>query len=318
MKKYLVTGGAGFIGVNLVKSLLVQGHSVRVIDNLATGSLCNVMPFLNDIEFIEGDIRDLQTLSRIMKSIDVVLHQAALPSVPRSIVDPLASNDVNVTGSLNVLVAARDAGVRRVVIASSSSVYGDSSLLPKTETMPANPLSPYAVSKLAVEQYCHIFTQIYGLPTVVLRYFNVFGPHQDPNSQYSAVIPKFIMMMLRGEPPLIHGNGHQTRDFTYVDNVVSANLLASETDHDISGCFNVASGERVSLLQLVAKLNQIVGTSLSPEHKEIRTGDVEHSQGNIDKICMGLGYEPKVKFDEGLRQTVDFFRTSVFEAKFHD
>ena len=226
------------------------------------GACRNVEHLLPDIEFIEGDIRSPDVVRRAVAGVDVVLHQAALPSVPRSVADPLASNEVNVTGTLNVLVAARDAGVRRVVFASSSSVYGNSPTLPKVETMPADPLSPYAVSKLAGERYCLSFAEVYGLPAIALRYFNVFGPRQDPASEYAAVIPKFIAAMLRGERPTIYGDGTQSRDFTYIANVVAANLLAAEAPAEISGFFNVACGERISLLELVAQLNRILGTDL--------------------------------------------------------
>jgi UDP-glucose 4-epimerase len=241
----------------------------------------------------------------------VVLHQAALPSVPRSVADPLSSNEVNVTGTLNVLVAARDAGVQRVVAASSSSVYGNSLTLPKVEMMPVEPLSPYAVSKLATERYCQSFTQVYDLPTVALRYFNVFGPRQDPSSQYSAVIPKFIGIMLTGERPTIYGDGRQTRDFTYIDNVVAANLLAAEAPAQISGYFNVACGDRISLLDLIAALNSILGTELSALHGPARSGDVQDSQAGIEKIKQTLGFSPVVTFDEGLARTVDFLREEL-------
>lgn len=307
MQTYLVTGGAGFIGANLVKALLRQGKTLRVVDNLATGRLENIAPFLDDVEFIRADIRDLAAVREAVAGMDVVLHQAALPSVPRSVADPLTTNEVNVTGTLNVLIAARDAGVQRIVAASSSSVYGNSAALPKVETMPVEPLSPYAVSKLATECYCQAFTQVYGLPTVALRYFNVFGPRQDPSSYYSAVIPKFIGMMLRGERPTIYGDGLQSRDFTYVDNVVVANLLAAESPPAISGYFNVACGDRISLLALVEKLNAILGTALVAEHAPPRPGDVKDSQADIEKVREALIFVPLVSFDEGLSRTVDFF-----------
>jgi UDP-glucose 4-epimerase len=308
VQTYLVTGGAGFVGSNLVAALLRQGKTVRVLDNLATGRLENIEPFLADIDFIEDDIRDLDAVRRAVVGIDVVLHQAALPSVPRSVADPLTSNEVNITGTLNVLVAARDASARRVVAASSSSVYGNSTALPKVESMPVEPLSPYAVSKLATERYCQSFTHVYGLPTIALRYFNVFGPCQDPASQYSAVIPKFIGLMLAGERPTVHGDGCQTRDFTYIDNVVAANLLAAEAQTQVAGYFNVACGDRIALLELVSKLNRILGIDLAARHGPARPGDVQDSQAGIDKIRQALGFAPVVSFNEGLIRTVEFFR----------
>ena len=265
LQTYLVTGGAGFIGSHLVDALLRDGKQVRVLDNLATGKIDNLRETLDAIDFIEGDVRDAAVVAGATRGVDVVLHQAALPSVPRSIQDPIATNDVNVNGTLNVLLAARDAGVKRVVVASSSSVYGNSPTLPKVETMPVEPLSPYAVSKLAQERYAQAFTEVYGLPTISLRYFNVFGPRQDPTSQYSAVIPKFISMMLQGKRPTIYGDGTQSRDFTYIDNVVRANLLAAEAPKSVNGYFNIACGERYSLLQLVETLNELLGTNLEPE-----------------------------------------------------
>ncbi len=308
MHTYLVTGGAGFIGTNLVKALLAHGKRVRVLDNLATGRFDNMAPFLSDIEFIAGDIRDAACVRRAMAGIDVVLHQAALPSVPRSVADPLTTHEVNVGGTLNVLIAARDAKVQRVVAASSSSVYGNSAVLPKVETMPVEPLSPYAVSKLATERYCQAFTHVYGLPTMSLRYFNVFGPYQDPTSQYSAVIPTFIALMLQGTCPTLHGDGTQSRDFTYVDNVVVANLLAAEAPASMSGYFNVACGERISLLDLVKKLNQVLGTTITANHGPRRSGDVNDSQADIQKIRHELHFAPIIAFDEGLLRTVTFFR----------
>lgn len=304
MQNYLVTGGAGFIGSNLVEHLLQRGKRVRVLDNLATGRLQNLAHLRADIEFVEADIRDLPMLRLAVAGMDVVLHQAALPSVPRSVKDPLTSNEVNVTGTLNVLVAARDADVRRVVVASSSSVYGNTPTLPKIETMPTAPLSPYAVSKLATETYCASFTNVYGLPTIALRYFNVFGPNQDPNSFYAAVIPKFITLMMEGQQPVINGDGLQSRDFTYVENVVQANMLAAEAPAQISGAFNVACGERYSLLSLVGHLNTILGTAITPHHVEAARGDVRASLASIEAISQQLGYKPTISFSEGLRRTV--------------
>lgn len=305
--KYLVTGGAGFIGSHLVEELLGRGHSVRVIDNFATGKRENLLPFMDRIELIEGDIRSYHIVREAVDGVDIILHQAALPSVPRSVRDPITSNEVNTVGTLNMLQAARDAGVRRVVYASSSSVYGDNPELPKRESMTPNPLSPYAVSKLAGENYCRVFSRIYGLETVTLRYFNVFGPRQDPNSQYSAVIPKFITMMQRGDTPLIHGDGGQSRDFTYVANVVEANLLAATVDCEPGRVMNCACNERVTLNELIGKINVLLGTSVVPQHSAARTGDIRHSLADIALITSQLGYTPRVRFDEGLERTVRAF-----------
>jgi nucleoside-diphosphate-sugar epimerase len=311
MRMYLVTGGAGFIGSHLVEALLEQGQHVRVLDNLSTGRISNIEHLLPDIEFIQGDIRSPEVVRRAVEGVDVLLHQAALASVPRSVADPLASHDVNVTGTLNLLVAARDAGVQRVVFASSSSVYGNSPRLPKVETMSADPLSPYAVSKLAGERYCLSFAQVYGLPAIALRYFNVFGPRQDPASEYAAVIPKFIMAMLHGDQPTIYGDGTQSRDFTYVTNVVAANLLAAEAPATISGFFNVAWGTRISLLDLVADLNRILGANLPARHAPPRSGDVLHSQADITKIQAALGFTPTVIFAQGLTCTVEYLQQHI-------
>ncbi|MGI8587075.1 MAG: SDR family oxidoreductase [Chloroflexia bacterium] len=310
MRNYLITGGAGFIGSNLVEALLRSGKAVRVLDNLETGYMANLERFNGEIEFIEADLRDADAVRRAVAGMDVVLHQAALVSVPRSVADPLNANEVNVTGTLNVLLAARDAGVSRVVIASSSSVYGDSPTLPKVETMVVEPISPYGVSKLAAERYCTAFTAVYGLPTVALRYFNVFGPRQDPQSAYAAVIPRFLTAMLHGNAPTIYGDGRQSRDFTYIDNVVEANLLAAEAPAEVSGYFNVACGDRISLLELVAHLNAILGTDLAPVYEAPRAGDVRDSQADITKIGDALGYTPVVPFGEGLARTVEYFKGS--------
>ncbi len=308
---YLVTGGAGFIGSHIVEELVRRRERVRVLDNFSTGRRENLAPFLEHVELVEGDLRDLSTVRRVAEGVDYILHQAALPSVPRSIADPLASNDSNVTGTLHLLIAARDAGVKRVVYASSSSVYGDNPTLPKREDMSPAPKSPYAVSKLAGEYYCRVFAQAYGLETVCLRYFNVFGPRQDPASQYAAVIPKFITALLRDEPPTIYGDGHQSRDFTYVSNVVRANLLAA-TAPDVSGrVFNVACGERYTVLDLVAVLTEILGTHITPVHTAPRPGDVRHSLADITAAREALGYRVEVNFHEGLRRTVAWYREHI-------
>ena len=306
---YLVTGGAGFIGSHLVDELVRREQRVKVLDDLSTGRLENLTRALDDIELIEGDIRDQSTVRAAMDGVDYVLHQAALPSVPRSVADPLTTNEVNVTGTLNVLLAARDAQVKRVVVASSSSVYGNSPSLPKREDMPANPLSPYAVSKLAGESYCLAFHEVYGLPTVALRYFNVFGPRQDPTSQYSAVIPKFIAAALRDEPLTIYGDGKQSRDFTYVSNVVAANLLACESLQVIGQVLNASCGERYTLLDLVSQMEPFFpGKDLRVDHLDPQPGDVRHSQADIQKARRLLGYEPLVDFEEGLAKTVKFVK----------
>jgi UDP-glucose 4-epimerase len=308
MDRYLVTGGAGFIGSHLVETLLREGQQVRVFDNFSTGSEHNLAPFAGDVELVRGDIRDLDAVRQAVAGVDVVLHQAALPSVQRSVQDPLTANDVNVNGTLNMLVAARDASARRVVFASSSSVYGDSPSLPKVEDMPTDPLSPYAVSKLAGERYCMVWSNVYGLPTVALRYFNVFGPRQDPRSDYAAVIPRFATAMLAGRAPAIYGDGQQSRDFTYIANVVGANLAAARAPSDISGFYNVACGERISLLDLVDAINELLGTNIKALHEAQRAGDVRHSQASIDKIGAELGWKPAIDFATGLQYTVDSFR----------
>ncbi|HEY0071795.1 MAG TPA: SDR family oxidoreductase [Chloroflexia bacterium] len=310
MALYLVTGAAGFIGSNIVEELLKRGESVRALDNLATGRRSNIEPFLDSIEFVEGSITDDAHLAKAMRGADYVLHQAALPSVPRSVEDPLSAHEANATGTLKVLMAARDAGVKRVVYASSSSVYGESPTLPKREDMPTEPLSPYAVNKLTGEEYCKVFTRIYGLPTVALRYFNVFGPRQDPKSQYAAAIPGIASRMLRGERPILYGDGEQTRDFTYVQNVVSANLLACQRDEAIGLAMNVATGERISLLELVSILNEVLGTDIEPEFAPPRAGDVKHSLADISLAERALGYRVEVGFKEGLARTVEALRRS--------
>ncbi|MFC2081644.1 SDR family oxidoreductase [Candidatus Bipolaricaulota bacterium] len=309
-ERVLVTGGAGFIGSNLVTSLLEEGRDVRVLDDFSTGHRENLIKVASEIELIEGDIRDLAAVQRAMGGVDVVFHQAALASVPRSVKDPIASNEVNVTGTLNILVAAKEAGARRVVYAASSSAYGENPELPKHEGMTPDPLSPYAVSKFAAEQYCRVFYRVYGLETVALRYFNVFGPRQDPNSQYSAVIPLFIGWLQRGEAPRIEGDGEQTRDFTFIENVVRANLLAAETPNVGGEVFNVACNERISINELAAKLAQLIrpDAPIAPIHGEARPGDVKHSLACIDKARQLLGYEPAVGFEEGLKRTVEWFQ----------
>ena len=310
MSTYLVTGGAGFIGSNIVGELLQRGHSVRIIDDFSTGREENIKDFLSQVELIEGDIRNHDSVERAVKGADYILHQAALASVPRSIADPEATNQVNVQGTLNLLDAARKNSVKRFVYASSSSVYGDSEELPKVETMPSNPKSPYAVSKLAAEWYCRVYSGIYKLPTVSLRYFNVFGPKQDPNSQYSAVIPLFIKALLRGEQSTIFGDGEQSRDFTYIENVVNANLLACEADVNGGEVFNIACGTRYTLNELYNKLKELIGADVEPIFEPTRSGDVKHSQANIDQISSALQYRISVEFDKGLERTVHWYQQS--------
>jgi len=308
---YLVTGGAGFIGSNLVEALLQQGHTVRVLDNFSTGKRENLAPFHHRIDLLEGDLTVLDDVRRAVQDVEVVFHQGAIPSVPKSIADPLASHEANVTGTLNVLIAAREMGVRRVVFASSSSVYGDQNPhLAKTEAMNPCPISPYGVAKLAAEHYCRVFHAVYGLETVALRYFNVFGPRQDPASMYAAVIPRFITALLAGQPPIIYGDGEQTRDFTYVGNVVQANLLAATAPAEqVAGeVFNVAMGRQTSLNVLVEMLRHIIGSEVSPLYDAPRPGDIRHSRADISKARRCLEYEPHISLDEGLRLTVEWYR----------
>jgi UDP-glucose 4-epimerase len=307
MEACLVTGGAGFIGSHLVEALLARGRHVRVLDNFSTGDPANLAAVRDDVEVIDGDITDRTALTAALRGVAVVFHQAALASVPRSVADPAATHEACATGTLNVLLAARDAGVRRVVYAASSSAYGNSARLPKRESDSTAPLSPYAVAKLAGEHYCAAFSEVYGLETVRLRYFNVFGPRQSPDSPYAAVIPLFLREMLAGRSPRVHGDGEQSRDFTFVDDVVRANLLAAEAPGVSGRVYNIAGGRRVSLLQLVATLNALLGTDISPAHGPPRPGDVRHSQADISRAAADLGYGPRVSIEAGLRRCVEFF-----------
>lgn len=304
----LVTGGAGFIGSHLARRLLEDGFQVRVLDNFATGSRENVRPMLDDIDLIEGDIQSYERIHTAVRGCELVFHQAALPSVPRSIQDPLTSNASNVIGTLNLLLAARDEGVRRVVFASSSSVYGANPDLPKHESMPTLPISPYAVAKQAAEGYCRAFHQVYGLETVALRYFNVFGPGQDPLSQYAAVVPKFITALLDQRQPTVFGDGEQSRDFTYIDNTVDANILAAQAENAAGQVLNIACGERVSLNDLLTEIRELTGTHLEAEHLSPRPGDVPHSLADISRAREILGYNPEVDLREGLARTIEFHR----------
>jgi nucleoside-diphosphate-sugar epimerase len=307
-KLYLVTGGAGFIGSHIAESLVKRGERVRVLDNLMTGKRENLTHLVDKLEFIEADIRDANTTRQAMEGVSIVYHEAAIPSVPRSVADPQLSHDVNVNGTFNVLMAARDAGVKRVIFAASSSAYGDTEVLPKTETMLPNPLSPYAAAKLVGELYCQTFTRVYGLETVALRYFNVFGPRQDPTSPYSGVISKFVTALLNNEAPTIFGDGEQSRDFTYIANVVDANLRAAEAPEAVGQVMNLGIGQRITLNQLFEELQKIIGTNLKPNYSPTRAGDVRHSLADIARAENLLGYCPLVGLAEGLEYTVDWYR----------
>jgi UDP-N-acetylglucosamine/UDP-N-acetyl-alpha-D-glucosaminouronate 4-epimerase len=310
MPTYLVTGGAGFIGSHIAEELVRRGHRVRVADSLVTGKRSN-LNHISGIEFVEGDLADLGFARRAAAGMDYVLHQAAIPSVPRSVADPLTSHRANVDGTLNVLLASREGGVRRVVFAGSSSAYGDTPTLPKHEDMPTNPLSPYALQKIVGEQYLRMFTQLYGLETVTIRYFNVFGPRQDPSSAYSGVISVFAKALLENRPPTIYGDGEQTRDFTYVANVVDGVLLACEAAGASGQVINVATGGRISLNVLFETMRRLIGATVRPRYDEPRAGDVRDSQADIRKARELLGYEPRVSFEDGLRTTVDWYRSSA-------
>jgi UDP-glucose 4-epimerase len=305
---YLVTGGAGFIGSHMVRQLLQRGERVRVLDNFATGKREHLIALGSAIEVIEGDVRYLNNVQEAVAGTDYVIHLAALPSVARSVRTPIESNDVNVVGTLNLLVAARDAGVKRVVYSASSSAYGNSATLPKEETMPSDPLSPYAVNKLTGELYCRVFSRVYGLEGVSLRYFNVFGPRQDPTSQYSAVIPRFIRAMLAGERPVIYGDGEQSRDFAYVQNAVEASLLACTAPGVAGETINVGCGERVTLNELVRMIGRLIGKEMEPVYEPARAGDVRHSLAGIAKAGRLLDYRPSVALEEGLRRTIQWLR----------
>ena len=309
----LITGVAGFIGSALARAVLAQGDKVRGIDNFSTGKLENVGEILDRIELRQIDLLDLEAVQQACVDVDYVLHEAAIPSVPKSILDPLTSNRANVDATVNLLVAARDAKVRRVVYAASSSVYGDTPTLPKREDMVPNPISPYAVAKLASEHYMTSFYRCYGLETVCLRYFNVFGPRQDPTSPYSGVLAKFITRMLRGEPPVVFGDGTQSRDFTYIDNAVEANLLAAKAPAGevAGGVFNVATGKRIDLNQTVQVLKKLTGYTGKTEYGPDRGGDIKHSLADISQAEKHFGYKPKVDFEEGLRRTVEWYRGQV-------
>jgi|SRR5579871_1961946 len=312
MSLYLITGVAGFIGSSIARELLSRGEQVRGIDNFATGKRENLTEILDRIDFREADITDLSAMHKACGGVDFVLHQAAIPSVPKSVQDPLGSNQANVDGTVNVLIAARDAKVKRFVFAASSAAYGDTPTLPKRESMVPDPISPYAVAKLASEHYLISFYRCYGLETVCLRYFNIFGPRQDPSSPYSGVLAKFITLMLRGEQPTINGDGEQSRDFTYIDNAVEANVLACKAPAGKAAgqVFNIATGRRVTLNETFAALQKLTSYSGQPKYGPERSGDIKHSLADISKAEAGLGYRPKVDFEEGLRRTVEWYRKS--------
>lgn len=305
---FLVTGGAGFIGSHLVEALLGRGAGVRVVDNFCTGNRANLAPFKDRIELVQGDLSDREVCRRAVSGVRVVFHEAAIPSVPKSIADPVASHRSNVDGTFNLLLAARDAGVKRFVYAASSSAYGEMAVVPKVETMASSPLSPYAAQKLAGENYCRVFATCYGLQTLSMRYFNVFGPRQDPKSQYAAALPAFITAMLRGEAPTIYGDGEQTRDFTHIDNIIHANLLAAEARTTGGEVINVACGSKQTLNGVVAQINAILKTRIQPRYAEARTGDIRHSWADIGLAEKVIGFRPVVAFEEGLRRTIEWYR----------
>ncbi len=306
--RYLITGGGGFIGSNIAAELVKQGHQVRILDNFSTGRRQNLAEIENQVEIIEGDIRDFWTVREAVDGVDYILHQAALPSVPRSIKNPLTSNAVNVEGTLNLLEAAKISKVKRFVMASSSSVYGDTPTLPKHEEMPPDPLSPYAVSKLTNEKYCKVFYDLYGLETVCLRYFNIFGPRQDPKSEYAAVVPKFITALMKGQQPVVFGDGSQSRDFTFIDNAVNANLLATTAKASPGKYYNIACGGQFTLNQLLDLLREIIGVKIEAKYDAPRRGDIKHSYADIQRARKDLNYNVSVDFREGLKRTVEWYK----------
>lgn len=308
MAHYLVTGGCGFVASHLVEELVKRNETVRVFDNCSTGTTDNIAAVKERVQFINGDLRDFEALQRAVDRVDYIMHQGALPSVARSVANPIRSNDVNIGGTLNILVAARDAGVKRVVYAGSSSVYGNMTTLPRSESLPSQPASPYALTKYVGECYCRIFTEIYGIETVALRYFNIFGPRQNPKSPYSAVIPRFISAGLNRRPPTIEGDGEQSRDFTYVENAVHANLLACHAKGAAGTVFNIGCGEQTSINRLAALIGELTEFDIKPVYAPPRVGDVRHSRADISKAQRLLDYHPCVQLKAGLRNTIDWFR----------
>jgi nucleoside-diphosphate-sugar epimerase len=311
MEKLLVTGGAGFIGSNICKRLVSEGCFVRVLDNLLTGKKSNLAEIAHQIEFIEADMGDSDVARSAMRDIDVVLHQGALPSVPRSVDDPAGTHRHCVDATFTLLLTARDAGVKRFVYAASSSAYGDTPTLPKVETMPTDPLSPYAAAKLVGEYYCSVFYKVFGLETISLRYFNVFGPHQDPTSQYAAAIPAFVSAILKDEPPTVYGDGEQSRDFTYIDNVVHANLLAARAEQTQGEVLNIACGEAITVNAIIEMINEMVGKQVKPIYADARPGDVKHSLADITKAQNLIDFNPIVSFNEGLQKAIEWYRDNL-------
>jgi nucleoside-diphosphate-sugar epimerase len=311
MEKFLVTGGAGFIGSNICRRLVSEGCFVRVVDNLLTGKKSNLADVIDKIEFIQADMGDSEVAQSAVKDIDVVLHQGALPSVPVSVENPAATHQHCINATFTLLLNARDAGVKRFVYAASSSAYGDSPTSPKVETMPTNPLSPYAVAKLTGEYYCSVFYNIYGLETVSLRYFNVFGPQQDPASQYAAAIPAFVTAILKDEPPTIYGDGEQSRDFTYIDNVVDANLLAARANQTKGEVINIACGQAVTVNEIIDMINKLLGKNVKPKYTDPRPGDVKHSLADITAAKNLIGFKPIIQFENGLQEAIDWYRDNL-------
>jgi UDP-glucose 4-epimerase len=311
MEKFLVTGGAGFIGSNICRKLVSQGCFVRVIDNLLTGKKSNLADIIDKIEFIEADMGDEQKARSAMKGIDVVLHEGALPSVPKSVDNPAATHKHCVDATFTLLLAARDAGIKRFVYAASSSAYGDTPTLPKIETMTTNPLSPYAAAKLFGEYYCSVFYKVWGLETISLRYFNVFGPYQDPTSQYAAAIPAFVTLILKDKSPTIYGDGEQSRDFTYIDNVVDANLLAARVKHTAGEVINIACGQAVTINQIIGMINKLVGKNVKPIYAPSRAGDVKHSLADITLARKTIGFNPAISFQQGLEKAIGWYRDNL-------
>jgi len=311
MSNYLVTGGAGFIGSHLVERLVNDGKPVRVLDNFSTGKRENLAPFTEKIVLCEGDLRQPEDCRKACEGIDIIFHEGAVPSVPVSVEDPKTSHEANIDGTFNLLMAAWDAGCKRVIFAASSSAYGDLPELPKRESAKPEPLSPYALNKLVGEYYLQVFYKCYGLETISLRYFNVFGPRQDPKSQYAAAIPAFVTAILHEQPPTIYGDGEQTRDFTFIDNVVHANMLAARVEHTHGEVVNIACGERVSVNQIIKTINELLGKNVPSNYTDVRAGDVKHSLADISLAREVIGYEPVINFEDGLRKAIDWYRENL-------